>query len=90
MKAVLMRSAVFERLVAFDQRALDALRIGDIVIGEKRAAIRKRQRGAGDDAAVGPVELALIGAPLGEDRGDGGLGALPFQRMRHRARGRRR
>ncbi len=71
----------FERLVAVDQRALDMFGVGHIAIGEERAAIRERQRGAGDDAAVRPVELAFIGAPLGKNRGDRRLGAFPFLRL---------
>ena len=51
-------------LVAVDQGTLDALGISDVAIGEECAAVRKWQRGTGDDAAVRAVELALIGAPL--------------------------
>src|SRR5262249_49979615 len=50
-----------ERLVALDQRALDALRVGDVAIGDERAAVWKWQGRSRDDRAVRPVELALIG-----------------------------
>ncbi len=68
----------FQRLVPLDQRALGVLRVGDIDIGEQRAAVGQRQRGAGEHAAVGPVELALIGTPLGDDGRHRRLDALPF------------
>ena len=78
MKVDLEAVGCLQRLVALDQRALHALCVRDIDIGEEGAAVGQRQRGAGEHAAVRPVDLALIGTPLGDDRGDRRLGALPF------------
>ena len=68
----------FQRLGALDQGALRVLCIGHVDIGQERAAVGQRQRGAGEHAAVGPVELPLVGMPLGDDRRYRLLDPLPF------------
>ena len=61
---------VLQRLVALAQRALDIDRVGDVLEGDQRRAVRQRHGGAVDHAAVAPLDparhrLAVV------DRGDG-------------------
>ena len=48
----------FQRLVALAQRPLDVDRIGDVLEGHQRGAVRQRHGGAVDDAAVVALEPA--------------------------------
>src|SRR6476620_7295572 len=70
-----------QRLVSVDERALYAFGVGDVAVGQERAAIGKRHRGAGDGRAIRPIEPGLIGAALGEDGGDRSFGSLPLLRV---------
>ena len=49
---------VFQRLVAFAQRALDIDGIGDVVKGHQRGGVRQRYGGAIDDDAIAPLEAS--------------------------------
>ncbi len=78
MNAVFSAVGVFQRLVLLDQRALGVLGVGDVDIGEQRAAVGQRQHGASEHAAVEPVELLFVGHALRHDGRHRLLDALPI------------
>ena len=47
---------ILQRLVAFAQRPLDVHRVGDVMEGHQRSAVRQRHGGAIDHAAVAPFQ----------------------------------
>ena len=67
---------VFQRFVAFAQRALDIDGIGDVVKRHQRSAVRQRYGGAVDDAAVAPLKPPGNGFAA-VDRGDDLAQRLP-------------
>ena len=71
---------VFERFVAFAQRALDVDRIGDVVERDQRGAVGQRHGRAIDHAAVAPFDPA--GSRFAAvDRGDDVAQRLPGRRV---------
>ena len=62
-----------QRLGALAQGILDARRVGDIDIGEKRVAVGKRHRGEAEHHAVGPRDALLERLAAAYRGGDGNI-----------------